>query len=112
VGPSAGVDGCGKSRPPLHQVSIPGPSGPQRFPSPTDLSRPTPADILYGGQLIESRLTPCRDAYFRLRASKGFMWPAAINLNFVSGNANVQFLCQVINPRWRIGEWRQALYNL
>ena len=28
VGPRAGLDGCGKSRPPAHRDSIPGPSSP------------------------------------------------------------------------------------
>jgi hypothetical protein len=38
VGSRAGLDGCGKSRPP-HRDSIPGPSGPGIEPIPTDLSR-------------------------------------------------------------------------
>ena len=44
MGPRAGLDGCGKSRP--HRDSIPGPSSPQEVAIPTELSRPT---ILYGG---------------------------------------------------------------
>ena len=38
VGPRAGLDGCGKSRP--HRDSIPGPSSPWRVAIPTVLSRP------------------------------------------------------------------------
>jgi hypothetical protein len=39
VGPRAGLDGCGKSRP--QRYSIPGPSSPYRVALPTALSRPT-----------------------------------------------------------------------
>ena len=39
VGPSAGLDGRGKSRP--HRDSIPGPSSPYRVAIPTELSRRT-----------------------------------------------------------------------
>jgi hypothetical protein len=39
VGPRAGLDGCGKSRP--HRDSIPGPSTPEPVAIPTELSRPT-----------------------------------------------------------------------
>ena len=42
VGPKAGVDGCGKSRP--HRDSIPGPSSPQRVAIPTALSRSPTTD--------------------------------------------------------------------
>jgi hypothetical protein len=38
VGPRAGLDGCGKSRP--NRDSIPGPSVPERVAIPTELSRP------------------------------------------------------------------------
>ena len=38
VGPKAGLDGCGKSRP--HRDSNPGPFGPQRVAIPTELSLP------------------------------------------------------------------------
>jgi len=38
VGPRAGLDGCGKTRP--HWDSIPGPSSPQRVAIPTELTRP------------------------------------------------------------------------
>ena len=38
VGPRVSLDGCGKTRP--HQDSIPGPSGPQRVATPTELSWP------------------------------------------------------------------------
>jgi hypothetical protein len=40
VGPRAGLDRCGKSRP--HQDWIPGPSSPQPVAIPSELSRPTP----------------------------------------------------------------------
>jgi hypothetical protein len=39
VGPRAGLDKCGKSRP--HRISIPGPSTPLRVAVRTELSRPT-----------------------------------------------------------------------
>ena len=39
VGPRAGLDGCGKSRPPRRD-SIPRPSSPWRVSIPTELSRP------------------------------------------------------------------------
>jgi len=39
VGPRAGLEGCGKSRP--HRDSIPAPSSPKRVAIPTELSRPT-----------------------------------------------------------------------
>ena len=39
VGPRAGLDGCEKCRP--LQASVSGPSSPQRFAIPTELSRPT-----------------------------------------------------------------------
>ena len=44
VGPRAGLDGCGKSRP--HRDSIPGSSNPQPVAIPTELSRPTKFPIL------------------------------------------------------------------
>jgi len=40
VGPRAGLDGCGKSRP--HRDSIPGPSSPKRVAIPTELSQLMP----------------------------------------------------------------------
>jgi hypothetical protein len=46
VGARAGLDGCGKSSPPLHRDSIPGPSCPYRVTIPTELSRPKVAVIL------------------------------------------------------------------
>ena len=39
MGPRAGLDGCGKSRP--NRNSIPGPSAPERVTKPTELSRPS-----------------------------------------------------------------------
>ena len=39
MGPRAGLDGCGKSCPPIG-VRSPGPSSPQRVAIPTELSRP------------------------------------------------------------------------
>ena len=55
VGPRAGMDRCGKSRP--HQDSIPRPSSPQRVAVPTTLSWPTPiAGIKYNLPKINSRL--------------------------------------------------------
>ena len=39
MGPRAGADGCGKSRP--HRDSIPGPSGLSRVAIPTELPQPT-----------------------------------------------------------------------
>jgi hypothetical protein len=39
VGPRAGLDGCGKSRP--HRDSIPGPSSAQQVAIPTTISQPT-----------------------------------------------------------------------
>jgi hypothetical protein len=58
VGPRAGLDGCGKSRP--HRDSIPGPSSQYRVAIPTELSWPTWNNYLgyvgerpytYGGQV-------------------------------------------------------------
>ena len=50
VGPSAGLDGGGKSRP--HRDSIPGMSSPQRVAIPTELSRPTNIIILWDHRRI------------------------------------------------------------
>ena len=43
MGPRAGLNRCGKSRP--HRVSIPGPSSPQPVAIPTEL--PGPCPVLY-----------------------------------------------------------------
>ena len=51
MGPRAGLDGCGKSRP--ERDSIPGPSSPKRVDIPTELSRTnssvkTQSKVLHG----------------------------------------------------------------
>jgi hypothetical protein len=56
VGPTADLDGCGKSR--SHRNSIPGPSSLQGIAMPTKLSRPTKAE--FTGCIKRRTVSVCR----------------------------------------------------
>ena len=99
VGPRAGLDRCGKSRPDRH--SIPGPSNPWRVAIPTALSRPTLRPEYRQKSILEKPVAPTKFLLCHI--------PENSNFNSIR-RENRKSACEFIHLCFAIARCKQRIF--